>query len=151
MSGMEARPGRLFIYGTLLASAGHPLGAMLAGNARLVGRGSIRARLYIVHEEDAEGPNSFPAAVPSAYPEDRVMGEVHEFTGDAGPLLAAFDDYEACSPRWPEPHEFLLRTIDVAMEDGRTLAAGCYLYTWDTSRAEPVPSGRFEGSGVGTR
>ncbi len=148
---MTDRPAHLFIYGTLLAAADHPMGRLLAANARPVGRGSIRARLYVVHEVDAQGPNSYPAAVPSPHPEDRVHGEVHAVTGDPGPLFAAFDDYEACAPGWPEPYEFLLREIDVAMADGGTLRAGCYLYTWDTSRADPVPSGRFTGTGAGVR
>ncbi len=141
----------LFIYGTLLAAADHPMGRMLAEQARLIGRGSIQARLYIVHEIDAQGPNSYPAAVPSAFADDRVYGEVHEITGPTAPLFAAFNDYEACAPGWPEPYEFMLRDIDVAMEDGTTVTAGCYLYTWDTSRADPVPSGRFTGSAAGTR
>jgi gamma-glutamylcyclotransferase (GGCT)/AIG2-like uncharacterized protein YtfP len=116
------------------------MGRMLAEQARLIGRGSIQARLYIVHEIDAQGPNSYPAAVPSAFADDRVYGEVHEITGPTAPLFAAVNDYE-----------FMLRDIDVAMEDGTTVTAGCYLYTWDTSRADPVPSGRFTGSAAGTR
>jgi len=148
---MSARPERLFIYGTLMAAAEHPMGAMLAANARLLGRGSIRARLYIVHEEDDAGPNSYPAAIASAYAQDRVWGEVHTITGDPEPLFSAFDDYEACTPRWPTPYEFLLRPVEVALDSGETVSAGSYLYTWDLSRAVPVPGGRFTGTGAGTR
>jgi len=47
------RPEYFFVYGTLLAEAGHPMSAPLAEAADEVGRGSIQARLYIIHEEDA--------------------------------------------------------------------------------------------------
>ena len=141
---------KLFVYGTLLTASDHPMSALLRTGARLAGAGSIRARLYILHEIDAQGPNSYPGAVPSPHPEDHVWGEVHDVL-TPGPLFSAFDEYEACTPGWPEPYEFLLRPVDVTLEDGAVVRAGSYLYTWDTSRAEPVPSGRFAGNGAGTR
>ena len=147
---MERGFDKLFVYGTLLTASGHPLSELLRTGARLVGAGSIQARLYIISEVDEQGPNSYPGAVPSAYPEDRVWGEVHEVLTPE-PLFAAFDDYEACTPGWPEPYEFLLRPVDVTLEDGGTVRAGAYLYTWDTSRAEAIPSGRFTGVAAGTR
>ena len=141
---------KLFVYGTLLTASDHPMSALLRTGARLAGAGSIRARLYIIREIDAQGPNSYPGAVPSPHPEDHVWGEVHDVL-TPGPLFSAFDEYEACTPGWPEPYEFLLRPVDVTLEDGAVVRAGSYLYTWDTSRAEPVPSGRFAGQGAGTR
>lgn len=71
------RPEYFFVYGTLLAEAGHPMSAPLAEAADEVGRGSIQARIYIIHEEDAQGPNSYPGAVPSPFPEDQVHGVLY--------------------------------------------------------------------------
>ena len=143
-------PPRLFVYGTLLAVAEHPMGALLRAHGRFLAHGSIRARLYLIHEEDADGPNSYPGAVPSPDPTDRVHGEVHEIHEPAQ-VFPAFDQFEACAPGWPEPYEFLLRPVDVRTDAGDLIRAEAYLYTWDTSRAEPVPSGRFTWKAAATR
>ena len=58
-------------------------------------------------------------------------------------VLPAFDAYEACSPDWPEPHEFMLRKVPVLLEEGTEIAAHTYLYTWDVTNAQHVPSGRW--------
>ena len=136
----------LFVYGTLLTTADHPLGRLLRDKARLVGRGSIRARLYLIDDPDDEA-NSYPGALPSPDPADRVEGELYEVL-DGESLLAALDKFEACSPEWPEPHEFALRSVEVKMEtggdDAPVRAAMSYLYTWDVSTALRIPSGRFD-------
>lgn len=133
----------LFVYGTLLAGAEHPMGTLLRGHARYVNHGTIRARLYIIDDPDEPGQNRYPGAVPSGNPADRVHGEVYALD-DAETVLAAFDDYEACSPRWPEPHEFLRRRVTVEMAEGGRCQAISYLYTWDVSGARHVASGRFD-------
>ncbi|MEM7268423.1 MAG: gamma-glutamylcyclotransferase family protein [Pseudomonadota bacterium] len=140
------RPGAgdyLFVYGTLQSTAGHALWGLLSEKAVLVGRGAIRARLYIVHEVDDQGDNWFPAAVPTFDKDAETHGEVYQLR-DPEPLLTALDRYENCGPEWPEPNEFLLRRIDVAMAQGGALQAFTYLYTYDVSAARLVPSGRFD-------
>ena len=135
-------PRQLFVYGTLLTSAEHPLGDLLRQHGTLIGTGSIQARLYLITEEDAEGDNTFPAALPSDYAQDRVFGELYDIS-DPERVYPDFDAYEACSEDWPEPHEFLLRLISVTLDNSQTIEAGCYLYTYDISRATPISSGRF--------
>ena len=132
----------LFVYGTLLAQSGHEMARLLDRHATKVGEGRIQARLYIIHEIDDQGPNSYPAAVPSPHNRDVVHGMLYRLdTPDD--VLPVFDEFEACTPGWPEPYEFLRRPIDVTLADGTVTRAACYLYTWDTSRATPVPSGRI--------
>ena len=140
---MTDRDDLLFIYGTLKAASGHPLGQLLRDNATYVGSGSIQARLYIVTEFDEQGPNSYPGALPSPDPGDRVHGEVWR-VNDPNAVWPALDRHEACSDDWPEPHEFRLSRVPVAMDDGRRLLAQSYLYAWDVTGALPVPSGRFD-------
>lgn len=140
---MQNRPRDLFIYGTLMAASGHPLSELLRANARFIGRGHIQARLYLITEEDEQGTNTYPGALPSDYPEDRVHGEVWHIT-DPEAVYPALDAHEQYGPQWPEPNEFLLRKVTVTMEGGETMQAVSYLYTWDVSRAQPVPSGRLE-------
>lgn len=140
---MSETPSHLFVYGTLLAEAGHAMGAHLRAHAEPVGRGHIQARLYLIEEEDDQGRNIYPGAVPSARPEDRVYGMIYHLLRPE-PLLEVFNAFEACAPGWPEPFEFLLRPVDVTLPDNSTIRAASYLYTWDTSRATLIPSGRYE-------
>ncbi|MEO1549292.1 MAG: gamma-glutamylcyclotransferase family protein [Pseudomonadota bacterium] len=135
-------PSHLFVYGTLLTTAQHAMGKLLRAHGSLVGQGSIQARLYIIDDPDAPGQNAYPGAVPAPRPDQRVYGEVYALHTPA-PLIEAFDEYEACSPNWPEPHEFLRRPVRVTLEGGKIVNAISYLYTWDVSDAQPVPSGRF--------
>ena len=139
-----SRPDHLFVYGTLMTTAGHALGQLLREKSRFVVKGSICARLYMIDEPDGSD-NRYPGALPSPDPADRVYGEVYEIL-DPDPVFDELDKFEACAPGYPEPFEFLLREIDVATEDGGSFRAGCYLYTWDVSGAERIPSGRYEGT-----
>ncbi len=139
----------LFVYGTLLTVAEHPMGALLRQNATLLGAGWFHGRLYLIDDPEEPG-NLYPGAVPSGYAEDTVHGEVWHLQ-DAATLIEAFDIYEACDASRPEPYEFLRRTIPVTRPDGSVIDAACYLYAWDTSRATPIPSGRFDKMSPDTR
>lgn len=135
----------LFVYGTLTTTAGHPMGALLREHGRHIGHGTIRARLYVIEDPDVPGQNSYPGALPSPDPDDRVHGELYEVHAP-DIVFPQIDAFEGCSPDWPEPHEYLRRVIEVAMADGRSVEAQTYLYTWDVSRARHEPSGRFTGA-----
>lgn len=131
----------LFVYGTLLTAAEHPMGQKLRDGAKLVGIGWIRACLYNIDDPEDPG-NLYPGAVPSGYDHDRVYGELYVLR-DPGSLLLAFDIYEACDVSRPEPHEFQRRAVPVTLDDGRVLSAVSYLYGWDLSRATRISSGRY--------
>ncbi len=118
------------------------MGTLLRENGTLIGRGSIQARLYIINDPDDPGQNFYPGALPSPRAADRVYGEIYEVHAPDD-VFDAFDAYEACSPDWPEPHEFLRRKVMVRLDDGTYREAISYLYSWDISEAEHVPSGRF--------
>ena len=133
----------LFVYGTLLTVARHPMGDLLRSMARPVGEGSIQARLYVIPDPD-DARNAYPGAKPSGDPQDRVHGVLYELVTEAEALLTAFDRYEACSPDWPEPHEFLRRRVRVLCDNGSTVQALCYLYTWDVTGAHHIASGRYD-------
>lgn len=131
----------LFVYGTLMQRCDHPVGALLRARARFVAEGSIRARLYHISDPD-DAANAYPGAVPSALDFDHVHGEVYEIDG-AAEVYEALDHFEACSPDWPEPHEFLRRRLPVRLANASPLMASCYLYTWDVTDAERIATGRY--------
>ena len=132
----------LFVYGTLGSAAGHPLGDLMRAHAALLGTGTICARLYVIDDPDEPGQNTYPGALPSPDPSDRVHGEVYRISAP-DEVFPALDRFEACSPEHPEPHEFALRSVPVTMTDGTALRALCYLYTWDVSTYTRVPSGKY--------
>lgn len=134
----------LFVYGTLMSVARHPMGDLLRASGRSLGFGSIQARLYVIDDPDDPGKNYYPGAVPSANPADRVFGELHEVR-DAD-VFAAFDRFEACAPGCTEPYEFLRRPVHVTLDSGAQIWARSYLYTWDVSGAQLIPSGRYSGA-----
>ena len=140
---MTAKAGDLlFVYGTLQTTAQHPMGDLLRQHARLIGEGSICARLYIIDDPEDPGANFFPGALPSPDPADQVFGELYELVNPA-PLMPELDRLEACSDDWPEPHEFILRSVLVDRGEDSAVRAWCYLYSWDVTGAERVMSGRF--------
>lgn len=131
----------LFVYGTLLTVADHPMGHRLRAQSAFLGHGWIRACLYRI-EDPANPGQGYPGAVASGFDRDRVHGELYRLH-DPQPLLEALDLYEACDPARPEPHEYLRRRVPVTLESGDVMLAICYLYGWDVSRATRVPSGQY--------
>lgn len=137
----------LFVYGTLLTTANHPIGEVLRAHALFVGKGSFQGRLFWIKDPD-DPRNHYPGALPSGNPADRVFGEVYQLMHPEK-VLPVLDRYEACSPDWPEPYEFLRRNVAVTLEkDDSVIRCWTYLYTWDVSRARLIPSGRFTGPPV---
>src|SRR5262245_42755467 len=60
----------LFVYGTLMSSASHSMGARLGRQARLIGSASIAGKLYLL--------GSYPGLVETDDGVSRVWGEVFE-------------------------------------------------------------------------
>jgi gamma-glutamylcyclotransferase (GGCT)/AIG2-like uncharacterized protein YtfP len=79
----------LFVYGSLLSTAHHPMGARLRREARSLGAATLQGRLYRVHW--------YPAAIDSADPTHRVHGEVYALHDPTG-TLAWLDAYEGIAP-----------------------------------------------------
>ena len=75
----------LFVYGTLMSAAGHPMGARLAREAKRIGPASIQGRLYRIAW--------YPGLVDSVDAAERVYGELFAL---ANPVAAFgwLDAYE---------------------------------------------------------
>jgi gamma-glutamylcyclotransferase (GGCT)/AIG2-like uncharacterized protein YtfP len=123
----------LFVYGTLLHGAGHPMHRILQQGARLIGEAYVFGRLYQVHH--------YPGAIAGAAP-DKVHGELYELLQSES-TLAALDDYEGCGPASPQPTEFARSIQNVYRPDGTSVPAWVYLYNHPIGSAPRIVSGRF--------
>jgi gamma-glutamylcyclotransferase (GGCT)/AIG2-like uncharacterized protein YtfP len=124
----------LFIYGTLLSGAGHSMHSVLARHAELVGEGFFNARLYRV--------GTYPGAVPSREPHDRVFGEVYRLR-EAADLLFKLDEYEGCGPEAAAPTEYVRSTARIALTNDTIVHAWIYVYNRPIHRLERIRSGFF--------
>jgi len=128
----------LFVYGTLLSTAGHPMGARLRRQARLLGDASIQGRLYRV--------SSYPGLVASADAHERVHGELHALN-DPATALKWLDAYEGIVAGGHDQNDYQRFERPVRVASGESVAAWVYLYRKDVRRLPPVPGGRWSPGG----
>lgn len=123
----------LFVYGTLMSTARHPMGARLLREARLVGAATIAGRLYRL--------GWYPGLVEAA-DGAIVHGEVFALA-DPAMSLAWLDAYEGLQPEDPGNDEYkrLERTVQLA--SGEELTAWVYLYQRDVSGLTAIADGRW--------
>lgn len=111
------------------------MGVWLAEHARWASTARARGLLYAL-----EG---YPGFIPDQAGE-WISGDLFVIPpGEAGQeLLAALDDYEECSPRFPYPHEYRRIMLEVDTDDG-TLAAWTYIYNWPVIERAKIRGGDF--------
>jgi len=124
----------LFVYGTLLSTGGHPKGARLQREARLIGEASITGQLYRIE--------SYPGLVEDSDPQLRVHGEVYALNDPAG-ALKWLDAYEGIVPGNEAAGEYQRMQQPVRLATNAELAAWVYLYRNDVTAFTSVPDGRW--------
>lgn len=125
----------LFVYGTLLSGAGHPKGARLAREGRLLGEATIQGcRLYSL--------GRYPGLVESADDKGLVHGEVFALNSPAG-SLKWLDAYEGIVPGDHLQNEYERVERPVRLASGESVTAWVYLYRKDVSRFRRIPEGRW--------
>lgn len=125
----------LFVYGTLLSTAGHPMGARLAREARLIGEASVQGHLYSL--------GRYPGLVEVTELESRVHGELFELNSPAA-SLAWLDAYERISPDGADS-DYERCQRKARLTSGEELAAWVYLYRASVRGMTPIPDGRWVG------
>jgi gamma-glutamylcyclotransferase (GGCT)/AIG2-like uncharacterized protein YtfP len=125
---------RLFVYGTLLSTAGHPMGARLQREARLIGSATIQGRLFSL--------GRYPGAVEVAGADSLVHGELYALNTPAV-TLKWLDAYEGILPanREESPYERVVRPVRLA--SGATVDAWVYLYRKSVRLWPEVKDGRW--------
>lgn len=124
----------LFVYGSLMSTAGHPMGARLQAEARLIGAATLAGRLYRV--------SWYPGVVESTDPEQRVHGEVYALA-DPVRALAWLDAYEGVVPGSEEAAEYRRLERPVRLATGQEIAAWVYLFQSDVAGLTLVSDGRW--------
>lgn len=129
----------LFVYGTLMSHAVNEMALALATNASKLGDGTFRGNMYRVHHPD--GTWDYPAVIASGDPSDLVHGEIYQLSSPD--IFDLLDDYEACGPNTPEPHEYRRQVVEVQTTESKCIKAHIYLYARPTAGLEEITSGRF--------
>lgn len=123
----------LFVYGSLMSTAGHPMGAKLAREGRLIGPASIQGRLYRVAW--------YPGAVDTPNAQERVYGELYAL---ADPLASFtwLDAYEGLSGGLHASEYVRVERIARPLGSAE-LAAWVYLYQADPDPLKLIADGRW--------
>jgi gamma-glutamylcyclotransferase (GGCT)/AIG2-like uncharacterized protein YtfP len=124
----------LFVYGTLLSTAGHPMGARLGREGRLVGDATIQGySLYSL--------GRYPGLVEAADAPGLVHGEVHALSHPAA-SLEWLDAYEGIVPGNHDQNRYERVERTVLLASGETIAAWVYLYR-KRPEGRPIAGGRW--------
>ncbi|AUW56762.1 gamma-glutamylcyclotransferase [Sphingobium sp. SCG-1] len=122
----------LFVYGTLRRGSTSPMAALLDAQSQRIGTAQARGSLYALH--------GYPGFLPDGG-EDWVIGDLFSILPEqAEPVLSALDDYEECSPAFPQPHEYRRAMVEVNIQ-GEILDAWTYVYAWPTTGLTRIKSG----------
>jgi gamma-glutamylcyclotransferase (GGCT)/AIG2-like uncharacterized protein YtfP len=124
----------LFVYGTLLAVAGHPMGARLRDEARLIGPATICGRLYRL--------GRFPGLVVAEDPQCLVHGELYALNAPAV-ALRWLDTFEGIVPQRPALSPYMRVERPVRINSGATVHAWVYLYRRSVRALPEVKGGRW--------
>jgi len=124
----------LFVYGSLLSNARHPMGERLAREARQLGEGSLPGRLYRI--------DWYPGLVEACGAGERVYGEVYALQ-DPMRTLRWLDVYEGLTADGPHDGEYVRRERPVRLATGAAIGCWVYLYCRDVSGLPALPGGRW--------
>ena len=124
----------LFVYGTLLSAAGHPNGARLRHEARLIGEASMPGRLYRI--------GHYPGLVEGRDPHARVYGEAYALSDPAN-ALKWLDAYEGITLGKEDQSEYERVERPVRLASGEPVTAWVYLYRKDVAPFRLIADGRW--------
>src|SRR6516165_7823005 len=124
----------LFVYGSLLARAGHPMGERLAREAHPIGEACLEGRLYRI--------SWYPGLVEGTSFRERVYGEVYALDNPVQTLLW-LDAYEGVAEGGARGGDYARAERTARLAHGGEVRVWVYLYCGDVSRLAIVPGGRW--------
>jgi len=122
----------LFVYGTLMSTAGHRMGARLARESRLIGPASMQGWLYRVA--------AYPGMTDAPNAQARVHGELYALA-DPVASLAWLDAYEGLTGRQDSEYRRVERVARLAAAG--EVSAWVYLYQGDPANLRRIADGRW--------
>ena len=124
----------LFVYGSLLARAGHPMGERLAREARRIGEACVAGRLYRI--------SWYPGLVEGTAACERVHGEVYALD-DPARTLRWLDAYEGVAEGRAQDGDYARAERTARLAYGGEVRVWVYLYRGDVSGLTIVTGGRW--------
>jgi len=124
----------LFAYGTLRQEFSLEINHQLTSHIRLAGKGYFIGRLFEV--------NHYPGAIENAQQGYPILGEIYEIL-DSEKAFEILDNYEQCTEQYPQPHEYIRKTIRIFTEQNKTLQAWVYLYNYNTEGLVEIINGDY--------
>jgi gamma-glutamylcyclotransferase (GGCT)/AIG2-like uncharacterized protein YtfP len=124
----------LFVYGTLRRETASRMYHQLAQHCEYVTDATLQAKLFEVA--------GYPGAVESGNSDDRVHGELYRIV-DKDLLLAQLDEYEACSDRFPQPHEYVRKKLPVTVAANEKIEAWVYVFNHAVTGLRQIMSGNY--------
>ena len=128
----KPEPDVLFVYGTLRPESDSGMAEWLRARALHIGAAHAPGALFML--------DGYPGLIPGEA--GSVLGNIYRLYDDGDEVLAALDEYEECSARFPAPHEYERRVIIVEAPDG-PLQAWAWIYAWPVAGRERIDSGDF--------
>jgi gamma-glutamylcyclotransferase (GGCT)/AIG2-like uncharacterized protein YtfP len=124
----------LFVYGTLLSTAGHPNGERLRRESRLLGQASIEGKLYNL--------GRYPGLAEAPGAGTRVHGEVYRLDAPSA-SLAWLDAYEGIVPGDQAQNNYARVERPARLGTGEDLTAWVYVYLKPVAASSLIPDGRW--------
>lgn len=124
----------IFVYGTLRKKSATKIHYLLARHCEYCSEGYMRGKLYEV--------GGYPGAIESDGIGDKVHGELYTIVS-SGEVLPQLDEYEACTDKFPEPHEFIRKKLPVNLAGGDEVTAWVYVFNHDVSSLPHIESGDY--------
>jgi len=124
----------LFVYGTLLSTAGHPMGDRLRREARLLGEASIEGKLFSL--------GRYPGLIEAQGSGARVHGEVYALNTPAA-SLEWLDAYERIVPGAHDQNDYARVERLAQLVSGGDVNAWVYVYLKPIPASKLIPEGRW--------
>jgi gamma-glutamylcyclotransferase (GGCT)/AIG2-like uncharacterized protein YtfP len=124
----------IFVYGTLRKETATSMYHVLARHCEYFSEGYMHGKLYEV--------NGYPGAVESENQDDKIYGELYRI-GNSGLVFPLLDEYEECTDKYPEPHEYIRKKLTISLSGVGSIAAWVYVFNHDISNLMQIESGDY--------
>lgn len=84
----------------------------------------------------------YPGAIAGTNPEHRIKGDIFKITR-LHTLLNFLDEYEECSQRFAEPHEYIRVQRNITSLNGQQIKGWVYLYNRSVNQRKKIIDGDY--------